>query len=255
VKAAAGGLLLLAGAAAPALGQAIEADRPGLLFAGSVLDRGRIQIELGAPQLAWSADRGQETRLVSFPSFLRVGLGHGLEVQVGHSLVNHLSETGQGRSRSETGFGDLSVALKIARAGARARPGLVVVASVGLPTGEGPFTSGDPLLGLQAQAVWSIGGGLSVGALAGYSRAAGGGSDATSGTLALSLGAAIDSSWAVYAEAAYCPRFERTADTAHIGGGVTRIIGERVQFDEFVNCGLNDATADWTAGTGIAVRF
>ncbi len=245
---------LVCGWSPAAQAQTIDADRPGLLFAGSVMPAGRAQIELAALEISRRAGQAGETALLNFPSVLRLGLGHAVELQVGHTLVNRLRTDAMGRSRYDVGLGDVSLGAKVARPGTSSSPGLVLVGSLGLPTGDAPFTNEDPALGLQTQASWSLGHGLSLGALAGYSRNIAEQADAT-GTLALSLGVSLAGSWAAYVETGYFPAFTGEPDTGHVGGGMTRVVGERLQLDAFVNRGVGRASVDWTVGAGVAIRF
>lgn len=248
-------LALLALAVWPALaarGQPIEADRPGLLFAGSVLGPGRAQLELGA--LASRGGRA-DPRLLNFPSVLRLGIGRELELQIGHTLLNRLSTGSGGATRSQTGIGDLSLGVKFARPGEGLRPGVAAVASVNLPTGDRPFTSVDPVYSLMAQAGWTADDGLFLGVLAGYSRSTASGPDGASGTFAATIGVPLDARWSTYVEVGYLPGFAGAADSALAGAGVACILRERFQLDAFVNRGLNQATVDWGVGAGFSVRF
>lgn len=229
-----------------ALGQPIDSDRPGLLFAGSVVSPGRVQAELG-PQVGWT---GAES-LVNVPTVVRAGLARGLELQVGHTLVNRYAPQA---GPSEVGLGDLSVGVKTARPGHGARPGIAAVWSVGLPTGADAFTSGDPVVGLQVQATWAVDR-LSLGGLVGYSRRVGEGPDASSAAAAVSLGVPLGGSWSTYVEAGRFPGWSGVSDSGTVGGGLTRLLGPRVQLDAYLNRWFSLPGAHWIAGGGVAVLF
>jgi hypothetical protein len=61
--------------------------------------------------------------------------------------------------------------------------------------------------------------------------------------------------WSTYVEAGYLPGFSGDDDTAQVGTGLTRFLGERIQLDAFLNRGLSGATPAWTFGTGLCLRF
>jgi len=246
--------LALAAHPAAASAQPIDADRPGVLFAASVLAPRAVQLELGGFELARRTRGGVRTTRLNFPSVVRLGLGHECELQVSHTLVN-LKAVDTGHPRREVGLGDLGLGLKVARGGSGPRPSLAVVGTVDLPTGHRPFSNGDVRLGVQGQALWAMGRGLSVGVLGGYARSARDGIDDETATLAASVSVSLARGWASYGEAAVLPAFRRAPTTAFVGGGATRAVGERVQVDVYVRRGVTTASVDWTVGGGVAVRL
>src|SRR5262245_6361815 len=59
----------------------ISTDRPGFLFAPTVVPHRRLQVEVGAPTLTLFRDAGEEVRSWSAPVALRYGYGDTLELR------------------------------------------------------------------------------------------------------------------------------------------------------------------------------
>ena len=243
--------------AAPlAAADAISTDRPGFLFATSVLEPGGVQLEAGVPNLVRDDGGGVRSTLINFPTVLRLGLGAALELQVGHSLFNHAEVEAGALETDESGLGDLALGLKWAAPMGESAPQLVLVGTANVPTGDDEFSSGRPAYFLNAVAGWDLGGGRSLSAMAGYARAPeDGGGHAESGAAVASLGFPLGGDWGGYVEAGHFPGFGGTADTAFAGGGVTWRIDDRLQLDAFFDRGLNSASPDWMIGAGVSVRF
>lgn len=240
-------------AAISAHAQSVDADRPGLLAATTVVGRGRAQVESGI-QRSWASSSDSTTSLLNAPSVLRVGLSNTWELQVGHSLVNRVSERLGTDTRVVRGWGDLSLGVKAARPGEALTPGVVAYGTVGLPTGADEFTSGRPLVSGLLQLTWDLSERVSAGSVIGYARTIEAEAGVSAGLVGGSIGVSLPAHWATYVEAGAFP--DASGDHAGtVGGGVTRIVRDRLQVDVSLNRGLSAPAAVWTLGAGVSVLF
>ncbi len=244
---------LLCTLATCASAQSVDADRPGLLAATTVVGRGHAQVESGI-QRSWATHPDDSATLLTVPSVLRLGVNDTWELQVGHTLVNSATQRIGTAVFSERGWGDLSLGVKGARAGAGWTPGAVVYGTFGVPSGSESFSSGRPLVSALLQLTWDFSPRISGGTLIGYARTAERNPVISTGTLGGSVGMALPADWAMYGEAGFLPDANGAA-TGTVGGGITKILRQRVQFDASLNRGLNAPTNVWSVGTGVSVLF
>lgn len=253
------GVLALTGSAAaqtepapPPPQLTISADRPGFSTGTDTVPPFHLQLESG---LTFTSDNAADFRAWSLPQAnLRFGLTQWSEVFVyTPSWISTNSDDG-----SADGVSDVTVGFKarfFRQSGAR--PNVTLIGTMGLPTGDHPFTADEPSPNVILAASWELPGGFSLlanGAL-GFP---GDGGDAhyLQSSLSLSLGIPITDRLGAFVEyyglyrADGGPPPENYAD-----GGLTFLLTPRVQLDASVTFGLNSHAADISAGAGISILF
>lgn len=239
---------LLALACAPALRaqDAIAFDRPGIGFSTSTVPRGSVAWEQGLPDVAFSRDGDDRSRLLVAGTLLRLGLTDALELQVGADSHAWLHVNDASGIRDAQGTGNMSLALKQALPATRAEFSWALLASAGLPTGRAPIGGGerDYALGITAQ--WEL---EQERAVALYLDR---GFGAERGwMLSPSYGFALGGDWSGYVEAGI-----GTGDRRGrlFGTGVTWQPSPRLQLDLSVLRGSGGAP-DWQGGFGVSLAF
>lgn len=246
-------LLLCVASCAAARAQSVDADRPGLLAATTVVGRGRVQLESGV-QRSWTTNADSATSLLNVPTMVRIGVSERWELQVGDTLINRVSDRVGVDTQSGRGWGDLSLGVKTAHEGSGRRPGIVAYGTIGVPTGSDAFSSGALLASTLLQLTWDLSERVSVGGVGGYAHALKREAGTASGLVGGSIGVALPGDWATYVEVGAFP-VQGGPDSGTVGGGVTRIVRERVQFDASLNRGIHAPSARWTFGAGVSVLF
>lgn len=224
-------------------------DRPGYGFAPDALPRGGFAYEQGLPTWTLDHDDGIRSSQYTTDSLLRLGLGGHLELQLGGSPFNRLSQRGMGMSEVDHGHGDSSLGLKL-----------------GLPSSDENWSWG--LLGTieftdGAQAI---------------------GNDRRQYTLGLTVQQQVDEkhqwsyfaqaqqmggqssffgaadytyqfsqAWGVYGEAAV--EHDDARNGMQVGNGFTWSPNPRLQFDAWWRRKVAGHANDWEAGLGVAMYF
>jgi Putative MetA-pathway of phenol degradation len=265
LHAAALGLVWLAAAcratATPAAGPAeddvppISTDRPGLLFAPTLVPAGRLQVETGLPTLALRRDSGDETRAWSFPVALRYGASETIELRASlPTWTDTRVESGSTAERDE-GFGDSEVGAKLALAPLAGGP-LSLLGSLRLPTGADDFTTDE--VGGAAYLLHGrdLGDSGWLQALLGLTHTPiDGAEDQTAGALAALVSHPLAERWSAYAEATALPGIRHAAGQAYLGGGLVLAASRRVQLDLSADFGLDDDSDDVLAAVGLSWFF
>lgn len=214
-------------------------DRPGLGFTPATLDAGDIAWEQGLPD--WSET--DEARQYTADTLLRLGMGHGLEVQLGSSY-NRLSAGGE----TEWGRGGTSLGLKFAPKA----PGPLswgVLGSVTFTDGEQPFRSEDEQYLLGVALNWQLDARNAVGAYLENIY-----SDGDNDHLvAINAGRALSDSLGAYVEAAWLHSDDEDGSTA--GAGLTWQTTPALQLDASFRHRLGGEAPTWEAGFGVSVFF
>jgi hypothetical protein len=142
----------------------ISPDRPGAATPPSVMDRGVFQIETCfESQIARPPD-ASVVKTEDFPTLLRYGLGHDLEVRVESNTVSF--------AEAVTGFADMSVEAKwlaLDRPAGRV-PSVAFLPAVSIPSGTSAFSAGKVQAGLSALLGWTLPSGTSLSLDAALSR-------------------------------------------------------------------------------------
>jgi Putative MetA-pathway of phenol degradation len=256
-------LLLPAGAAlgqstAPSPPLPIVTDRPGFLFSSLTVGRGVFQTEWGIPAVMLNSSGGMDTRFTSLFGLVRYGVTQNFELRLDGPVYNESRVRVNGRTVTDSGYGDLEVGAKwhlFDNQGAR--PSFVLIPSVILPTGQKGFTADDPIYQLNAMAEWNLASGWGIGALAGYLNGPSADGRYDQGTFAASLGRSLPSpKWSAYGEAVHVTtNLDGASDASFLGGGIKYLVSNDVQLDLSFDRGLTAGSPDWLFGFGIAARF
>ena len=245
-------LLVLAGCstALPTRAENPGYDRPGYGFTPVVLAAGEITLEQGLPD--WSRDHldGVSTAQYSADSVLRVGIGGPLELQLGTSPWNALSQTGAGHTERNTGHGDSTLGLKLALPSPNPAFSWGLLGSVEFTDGAPAFRSARRQYLLGAQGNLQIGARQSLGIYVQDLRSAGAG-----GTLlALSDNLALGNMLTLYVEAARLHAAGQHSGLVY-GAGLAWSLTPRIQLDAGFDHRVSGTAPEWQTNLGIAVYF
>lgn len=233
----------------------ISTDRPGFLFAPTVVPTGRLQVEVGLPSLVASRESGDEDRVWSFPVAARYGLQEDLELRASLPTWTEVRDETDGSVERDEGFADAEVGVKLALPPIGPGP-LALVLSLRLPTGDDGFSTDEP--GGSAFLVHGrdVGGGTWFQGMLGLSHLpADDADDATIGALAALLSHPLQEGWSAYVEGAALPGLEHAPDTAFAGGGLIWAPASDLQLDLSFDFGLTDDSSDLLAGLGLSWFF
>jgi hypothetical protein len=227
-------LLLSALAATLHAQEAIVADRPGFADGSSVVGKGTFQAELGI-----NVDHDGDS-VLSLPTLLRWGLSDALELRLESDVVSMSGGEGE-------------VAPFAAGFKWRFRDGAVplsLLASVGVPSGEGQSASTGFESEVRVVSDIDLGGGFSLTPNAGVAFAEGG---PASAVFAASLGKEVG------ALAPFVDFVLRTGDgdtSMIVDGGVAWIVRDDTQLDVAGGATvLGDDSSDWFLTAGFSRKF
>jgi hypothetical protein len=224
-------------------------DRPGAGFATSALPLGGFAIEQGLP--SWSLDNEGGIRASQFmtDSLLRVGLGHGTELQVGSTPFNWLDQRMGGVSQSSSGRGDTLLGLKIAPPSSSQVWTWGVLGTVELPDGERGLRLPQKqyTLGVTVNQQWDDANTL--GYFAQWQRTGNQGTYQFAGDLSHTL----SKTWGIYAEAISLHQNGRSGGL--MGAGVTYLPNVRLQWDLSFDRRFVGGGPTWMASFGVAFYF
>lgn len=230
----------------------ISTDRPGFLFAPTLVPPGRVQFEAGLPSLSLEAH--DELRVWSLPVAARYGWSERLELRASlPTWTDVRAESGPGATRDE-GFADAELGAKLALAPLAGGP-FALLGSLRLPTGEDGFTTDE--LGASAHLLH----GRDVGAswlqtLLGVSHVpVDGAEDATTGALAALVSRSLAERWSAYVECAAFPGLRHAAGQAYAGCALLWAPRDRLQLDLAVDFGLDEDSTDVLASLGLSWCF
>jgi hypothetical protein len=225
----------------------IVTDRPDFTESGEIIPFGWLQIESGV-----SLEGDAVTRAFTAPSaLLRFGLGLRTEFRFG---AEGLVSESVGNFR-QNGGSDLELGAKIRLLDAdRAGIDLAVLPMVSLPTGTDHFTSGgvDPTLKI----TWArdLPSGFGLTGNFNLSSLTEDGQRFHQRAISVSLGHDLFMGWGGYAEAYGFSKMSATEGAGiTVNGGVSRLLGRRMQIDIEAGRGVTAAAPDWFVGCGFAV--
>lgn len=231
----------------------ISTDRPGLLFASSVVPRGAVQWEFGAPFVQLERDAGARAQLTSLPVQARYGWVDGVELRAGGAPAAWRRDDTAGATREESGAGDLELGLKWAVSSA---PATVLLGAVRLPSGAESFTAGEPAYSVFAVSELALAPSTTLKGMLGWT---GEGRDASRWRQTASLGVLVNQAlaprWSVYGEAASFPSLDGGASPTYAGLGLVLLLASSVQLDIALDLGLDDAAQDALFGVGLSLRW
>ena len=224
-------------------------DRPGFGFAPAALPLGGFAWEQGLP--SWSLDHSDGTRSSQYTTdtLLRLGLGHDLELQLGTSPFNRLTQYGMGVSQVSDGRGDTSLGLKWAPAPVDPVWSWGLLGSVEFPDGASGIRNPERqyTLGATIDQQWDDKRSLTY--VAQWQRMGNQGTYLAAGN----YGYAITKAWGIYAEAVGLHQQGRTGGL--LGAGVTWLPNVRLQWDLSFDHRFIGRTTDWLAGFGVSMYF
>lgn len=220
-------------------------DRPGLSFSPWSLPQGGLVWEQGLPDASWQHDGDTRTVQANADSRLRMGLGHGLELQLAGTPYAW-QQTRAGTKTYAHGQGDTDVALKWTAPLSSQVWSMALLATHKFASGGQTFGSSGHVDQLAVAVARDLGNNRSVGGyVARDSQQQGRG-----WTSALSYGFPLTNALSGYVETG----FGNGVDHARVvGGGLTMLVRHRVQLDGWVLRGLDRDSSDWQAGFGISV--
>jgi len=232
----------------------ISTDRPGFLFAPTVVPAGRLQLEVGFPTWMLQRDAGVETRAWSAPVGVRHGVSETLELRASLPTWTEVHTESGASSERDAGLGDSELGVKLALAPLAGGP-LALQAALRLPTGAEGFTT-DRLGG---NALLLHGRGLSgfwLQAMAGVTYVpAEGAEDQTTGALAALVSHPLGEGRVGYVEATALPGLAHAAGQAYLGAGWLWTPTERLQLDLSADFGLDGDSADALVAFGVSWFF
>ena len=231
---------------------AIVTDRPDFTESSEVINRGGFQFESGMA-IATDGTGADRVRAFAAPfALMRIGLAPRIELRLGAD--GYTTEDAGGVHAS--GYSDFGIGAKV-RLFDQDQIGvdLAVLPILALPVGSDEFSAGryNPAIKIAWAREMAVGfdltGNVNVSAL----------SDAEGRfhqeAVSLSVGHDLAGGWGSYAEIYGFSRIDRDGGSAiTFNGGVTRPIGQRMQFDVEAGHGLTGTAVDWFLGAGFAIR-
>ena len=227
----------------------IVTDRPDFTESSEVIPRGGFQFESGM-----TLESDARSRAFTAPTALmRFGIGHRIELRAG---ADGVVVADIGRRDRISGYSDVEVAAKI-RLFDQQQIGfdLAVLPILSLPVGSDRFSSGtyDPTIKI----TWARGlpAGFDLTGNINISAVSDPGGRFNQDAVSVSVGHDLFAGWGSYAEVYGFSRVDRDGGRAIIvNGGVSRPVGNRMQFDVEAGRGITDAAPDWFVGAGFAIR-
>lgn len=232
----------------------ISTDRPGLLFAPTLVPSGRTQVEAG-PLISLTQQSGGDSRGWSFPVALRHGLSADLELRASlPPWTETRVESGASIARDD-GFGDAEVGAKLALPPLGSAP-LAVLVSMRLPTGADALTTDEVGGSAFLLTGRDLDGGFWVQGMVGLSHTPiDGGADPTSAIFGGLISHAIGERTSAYVNAAAVPGLHNAPGQSFAGAGLTWTPTDRLQFDVSADFGLDEDSADVLTGFGVSWYF
>lgn len=225
-------------------------DRPGLGFSTNPMNAGQFGYEQGLPDWSLNKDAGVTTRVSTFDSLLRLGVGSDLELQLGGSPYNSLRQTGDGPAQTSQGHGDTSLGLKWAPHSSSEVWTWGLLGTLEFNDGAPDFRSEQRVytLGLVADQKFSEQ--VDVSYFVQWQRS--GGKD--NYLVAPDYNYQVNDLFGFYVEAAIL-RDANHRYGSQAGGGITFAPLPRLQFDTWFRHRLGGRAAEWEAGLGVAMYF
>jgi hypothetical protein len=257
-----GAALLAAAAATAHAADAISTDRPDFVESSDVVGRGRVQVEIGLLRERAAAG-GVESRVVTTPTLLRVGVSDSVELRLetdGHANAT-VQDTATQATQTLHGWSDLSLGAKWhVRDGdeSRGTPSVAWLLHVDVDSGSAPLRGQGLRPSLRGVAEWDLPHELSLGVMAGalLDRNAEGHRYA-SGILAVTFGQAWTPDWHTFLEVAGQQLASRRngGSVVTFDAGVAWVVTSDVQLDLSAARGLTSESPDLQWGVGLSIRF
>ena len=231
--------VLLAAGSLPSFAQApdlIDADRPGLADASTVVGKGWLQVETG---FQWEEHPGQTAAF--FPTLFRIGLADRFEARFeGNTFVTVSAE-----DQRQSGLAPASIGFEwlVSRRSGR-RPGLGIIGRVSPAWGTGDFVSRHVTSDARLAADWDFADHWSLNPNVGVAAYEADAGDFVAGLLALTLAFAPRDgvSWFVDS-GVQMPEAEGGTTSVVVDGGVAYICGRNWQVDLSAGTRVHGETA------------
>ncbi|MFC5740961.1 transporter [Dyella tabacisoli] len=224
-------------------------DRPGFGFAPNVLKRGGFAYEQGLPSWSLSHDAGVRSSQYMTDSLLRLGLGSGLELQLGGAPYVRQRQSGDGGDQVSEGRGDSTLGFKLALPSHSQDWSWGALGTVEFTDGARGIRNPQRqyTLGLDIEQQWDER--HAVNYVAQWQRSG----NSNSYQLAGNYGYALTRRWGVYGEAVV--QHAQGGNSSRLGAGLTWLPNERLQWDTWCRHRISGRTPDWEAGVGVAMYF
>jgi hypothetical protein len=237
---------------------AISTDRPDFVESSQVVGKGRFQLETS---VQWERDRhaDPQTRTLSTPTLLRIGIGESTELRIETDGRNIVRTSGEG---TVAGYADTALGLKWHLADQQGEgfgaPSLGVLLHADLPSGSSNFRGHGVRPSLRLAAEWDLAGGYSFGVMPGLAQERDDdGRRYGYGILAATFGKEFNERVRGFVELA-APQIARAGHggtQASFDTGLTYLVNKDVQVDVALTHGLNRRTPDLSLGLGLSIRL
>ena len=242
--------------------EGIATDRPDFVESSAVMDKGRVQLELGV-NLERSHSAGQRGRAQFTPALLRVGLGHALEarIETDGMIRARVTDDSTGITTRNSGFSDVSLGLKWHSSDGDEKAGTPSTAwlfHLDMNSGSAAFRGDGVRPSLRFVAEWDLPGDTSIGVMPGLARDTDdNGRRFTAGILAVTVSTEIAPGWRAFIELAglRLASGARGGNLASLDGGVTYLINPDMQVDASFQRGITRNTPFLGLGLGWSIRF
>lgn len=230
-------------------------DRPGFADMPDVLPAGAVQVESG-----FTSDRdGATTYRTAGEALVRVGAGSGFELRMfGNSYaVRTIADGGAARGMEDSKIGAKLRLIEQPDSAHVAVPTLAFLFATSLPTGAPGISAGAAQPEAKLAANWSTSGPFSFAANLGAASVLDGAAWGTQGSAVGSASFDITPGLSLFAEGMRQFDVRRAVAAAgYVDGGVTLLLGDRLQLDAHVGRGVSGGVrGERAVGFGIARRF
>jgi hypothetical protein len=241
----------------------ISTDRPDFVESSQVVGKGRVQLETS---LQW--ERGGDaldSRTLSTPSLLRIGLGESSELRIetdGRNRI-HATDPATGGRATMAGYADTALGIKWHLAdqqgeGIHAAPSLGVLLHADLPSGSRELRGHGVRPSLRLAAEWELADGYSFGVMPGLAvESDDDGKRYGYGILAATLGKELNERVRGFVEVAM-PQIARASHggtQASFDTGLAYLVNKDCQVDVSVVRGLNRRSPDLSLAFGLSLRM
>jgi hypothetical protein len=236
-------------------------DRPGLGTPPCTMDPGHVAVEIGLAEWTLERSAGERTDTLALgETLVRVGLTDNLEAQVGWTAYGHVRERGASGRSSDSGVGDVTVALRRNLANPDGSGFSVALMSYAtLPTGNAVLGAGDWSAGLLVPVSYDLPHGLQLG-FTGQVEAAVDedrhGRHLAYGGIA-GLSADLTKTVSATAELSALRDEDPSGHSTELLAGLSAawMAKDDLQLDVGANIGLNEAAPDVQLYAGVSKRF
>jgi hypothetical protein len=232
-------------------------DRPGANDSPCIVDVGRVQIETG---ISWSRSgegAGREETLLLGDTLLRAGISSRTELRLAFTAYGRVDPRG---GPADEGFGDVTLGLRHNLVSPDGSGGSIAAQGfVTLPTGSGPFDSGEWSAGLALPMSFELTPQLSFAAtprLEAVADADGDGRHLAAGT-SIGLGLSLAEPLSLSADLNLMQDDDPSGSSTDVTAGLALAwqVAADAQLDLGARAGLNEDSEDLELYAGLVLRF